>query len=170
MRARIFVILLLMTAFPARAFESFIIQDIRVDGLSRIALGTVLNYLPINKGDTMDDGRSSETIRVLFETGFFDDVSLLREDGILVIKVAERPSISKIDISGNADITSEQLTEALKGIGLAEGEWILEYRTRLHLSHPRSKDRNRTGRRAPAMRHAAGTQRLRRRDPVTGYC
>ena len=110
-----------MTAFPARAFESFIIQDIRVDGLSRIALGTVLNYLPINKGDTMDDGRSSETIRVLFETGFFDDVSLLREDGILVIKVAERPSISKIDISGNADITSEQLTEALKGIGLAEG-------------------------------------------------
>ena len=110
-----------MTAFPVWAFETFVIQDIRVDGLSGIAIGTVLNYLPINKGDTMDDTRSAETIRALFETGFFDDVNLSREDGILVVNVLERPSISRIEISGNKDITSEQLTEALKSVGLAEG-------------------------------------------------
>lgn len=121
MRTGFFVTLLLIAAFPVWAFEPFIIKDIRVDGLSRIAVGTVLNYLPINEGDKMDDARSAETIRALFETGFFDDVSLAREDGVLVVKVVERPAISKIEITGNKDITSEQLTEALKGVGLAEG-------------------------------------------------
>ena len=122
MRTGFLVMLLLITAFPAWAFEPFIIKNIRVDGLSRIAIGTVLNYLPINEGDKMDDTRSAETIRALFETGFFDDVSLAREDdGVLVVKVVERPAISKIEITGNKDITSEQLTEALKGVGLAEG-------------------------------------------------
>jgi len=121
MRATLFVTLSLLITFRVWAFEPFVIQDIRVDGLSRIAIGTVLNYLPVNEGDTMNDVRSADTIRALFETGFFDDVSLAREDGVLVVKVAERPAISKIEISGNKDITSEQLTEALKGIGLAEG-------------------------------------------------
>jgi len=121
MRAKYFVTLLLMMAFPALAFEPFVIQGIRVDGLGRIATGTVLNYLPVNEGETMNDERSAETIRALFETGFFDDVSLSREDDILVVKVIERPAISKIEITGNKDITSEQLTDALKGVGLAEG-------------------------------------------------
>ena len=121
MRAKLFVTLFLLVTIRAWAFEPFVIKDIRVDGLSRIAIGTVLNYLPINEGDTMNDARSAETIRALFETGFFDDVSLAREGDTLVVKVVERPAISKIEISGNKDITSEQLTDALKGVGLAEG-------------------------------------------------
>jgi outer membrane protein insertion porin family len=121
MRTLFFAALLIVTAFPAWAFEPFVIKDIRVEGLGRIAIGTVLNYLPINEGDTMDDVRSAETIRALFETGLFDDVSLARDEDTLVVKVIERPAISKIEITGNKDITSDQLTEALKGIGLAEG-------------------------------------------------
>jgi len=121
MRALFFAALLIITALPAWAFAPFVIKDIRVEGLGRIAIGTVLNYLPINEGDTMDDVRSAETIRALFETGLFDDVSLARDGDTLVVKVVERPAISKIEITGNKDITSEQLTEALKGIGLAEG-------------------------------------------------
>ena len=100
---------------------SFVVEDIEVRGIKKISIGTVLNYLPINEGETMDDERSAETIRALFETGLFDDVSLLRDEDTLVVKVVERPAISKIEITGNKDITSEQLTEALKGIGLAEG-------------------------------------------------
>ena len=121
MRALFFAALLIITAFPVWAFAPFVIKDIRVEGLGRIAVGTVLNYLPINEGDTMDDERSAETLRALFATGLFDDVSLSRDGDTLVVKVVERPAISKIEITGNKDITTEQLTEALKGIGLAEG-------------------------------------------------
>lgn len=121
MRALFVAAVFIVIALPAWGFEPFVIKDIRVEGLGRISVGTVLNYLPINEGDTMDDVRSAETIRALFATGLFDDVSLSRDGDTLVVKVVERPAISKIEITGNKDITSDQLTEALKGIGLAEG-------------------------------------------------
>ncbi len=44
-----------------------------------------------------------------------------REGGVLVVVVDERQAISSIKIEGNSDIKSEDLTKALKNIGLAEG-------------------------------------------------
>jgi outer membrane protein insertion porin family len=106
----------------AQNFEAFTVTDIRVDGLQRISAGTVYSYLPVEKGDVVDRSRSSEAIRALFKTGFFSDVSLERQGGILVIKVVERPAINAIRLTGNKEIKSEDLLKGLKGIGLAEGE------------------------------------------------
>ena len=106
----------------AQSIGAFEVQDIRVDGLQRISNGTVFSYLPVERGETLDQGRAGEAIRALFRTGFFSDVSLAREGNILVIKVVERPAINKITLSGNKDIKSEELMKGLRGIGLAEGE------------------------------------------------
>lgn len=103
------------------ANEAFVIKDIRVEGLQRIAAGTVFNYLPIKVGDTLDGQSSASTIRALFKTGFFKDVRLEREDGILIVFVVERPAISSIEYSGNKSIEEEALTEGLKEIGFAVG-------------------------------------------------
>lgn len=105
----------------AWAFEPFVIKEIRVEGLQRIEVGTVFNYLPINVGDTFNEQRSSEAVRALFKTGFFSDVSLDREGDVLAVKVVERPSISKVNLTGNKDVKTEELTDALKRIGMAEG-------------------------------------------------
>src|SRR5690606_30535174 len=72
-------------------------------------------------GETFDEVRSAEAIRALFKTGFFSDVRIEREDDVLVVSVAERPAIANISISGNKEIETDQLREALKQIGLAEG-------------------------------------------------
>ena len=106
----------------AQDFGAFQVQDIRVDGLQRISNGTVFAYLPVERGETMDQARAAEAIRALFRTGFFSDVSLAREGGILVIKVVERPAINAITLSGNKDIKTDELLKGLRGIGLAEGE------------------------------------------------
>lgn len=106
----------------AQQFDTFTVQDIRVDGLQRLSPGTVFSYLPVEKGEQMDSNAVSDTIRALYKTGFFSDVRLLRENGILVIKVVERPSINAITISGNKDIKTEELEKGLKNIGLSEGE------------------------------------------------
>ena len=106
----------------AQNIGAFQVQDIRVDGLQRISNGTVFSYLPVERGETLDQARAGEAIRALFRTGFFSDVSLAREGNILVIKVVERPAINKITLSGNKDIKSEELLKGLRGIGLAEGE------------------------------------------------
>lgn len=116
------VLLLCMTVSAyAWAFSSFEIKDIEIKGLERISVGTVLNYLPVSVGDRFDESRSADTIRALFKTGFFNDIRLSRSDGVLIVSVDERPAISTIEISGNKDIETEQLMEALKSIGLAEG-------------------------------------------------
>jgi len=105
----------------AAAFERFVVKDIRVQGLQRIDLGTALNYLPVVTGETMDAQRSAAIIRSMFKTGFFDDVSLAVDEGVLVVMVKERPAIAKLNITGNEDIETEQLLKALEAIGLEEG-------------------------------------------------
>ncbi|MEW6648334.1 MAG: outer membrane protein assembly factor BamA [Pseudomonadota bacterium] len=105
----------------AWALDPFVIDDIRVEGLQRISIGTVFNYLPLKRGDQFDDKVSVEAIQALYRTGFFKDVVLEREGDTLVVFVAERPAISSISIEGNKSIPTEQLLENLKLIGFAEG-------------------------------------------------
>ena len=122
MKLRILLcVVLLLLSQSVSAIESFVIQDIRIEGLQRISLGTVFTYLPLKVGETLDDKRSTEAIRAMFKTGFFDDVWFSRDGEVLVIHVIERPSISSIKIYGNKEIKTEDLTKALKEIGLAEG-------------------------------------------------
>ena len=101
--------------------ESFVIKDIRVEGLQRIAAGTVFSYLPVKVGDSLDDSRSGKVIRALFKTGFFKDVRLEKENGVLIISVIERPAIATISVNGNKSIEEEALSEGLKEIGFAVG-------------------------------------------------
>ena len=116
------LILLASLAANAYAFEPFVISDIRIDGLSRIAAGTVYNYLPLNKGDRLTNAEAARAIRALYQTKFFSDVELDRDGNILVIKVVERPSIAKLNIRGNKDIKTDDLKKGLKQTGIAEGE------------------------------------------------
>jgi outer membrane protein insertion porin family len=100
----------------------FTVSDIRVDGLQRIGAGTVFTYLPIERGDTVDQARIGEAIRALYRTGFFEDVQVGRQGDILVVAVTERPAINKLTLTGNKDIKTEDLTKGLREIGLSEGE------------------------------------------------
>ncbi len=104
------------------AWESFVVEDIQVRGLERVAEGTVFNYFPIKPGDRVDERVLAEAVRALFKTGFFKDVRLYREGKVLIVEVAERPAIAAIKIQGNKDIKTEDLLKALKNVGLAEGQ------------------------------------------------
>jgi hypothetical protein len=100
---------------------AFTVSDIRIDGLQRIAAGTVFTYLPVERGDTLDQTSAGEAIRALYKTGFFEDITLSRQDNILVVTVKERPAINKLTLTGNKDIETEQLLQGLNDIGLSEG-------------------------------------------------
>lgn len=117
----VYIFLLLLLPFAVQAVDQFTIEDIRVEGLQRITPGTVFNYLPMKVGDTFDDTRSAEAVRALFKTGFFDDVRLERDGGVLVFIIKERPAIASITLNGNKDIKSEDLLTSLRQIGFAEG-------------------------------------------------
>lgn len=119
----ILLTLLLSTVFPPalNAAEPIEVTDIRIEGLQRISAGTVFNYLPVRIGQRIGPEDTAGIIRELYKTGFFKDVRLEREAGVLIVTVTERPAIAKIDISGNKSLETEQLLTSLKDIGLAEG-------------------------------------------------
>ncbi|MGA0072642.1 MAG: outer membrane protein assembly factor BamA, partial [Steroidobacteraceae bacterium] len=100
----------------------FVVGDIRVEGLQRIAEGTVYNYLPVNIGDRLDVRRQQEAIKALFSTGFFRDIELRRDGNTLVVVVLERPSIESFELKGNKDIKTEDLERSLRNVGLAQGK------------------------------------------------
>ena len=106
--------------YPVWAIEPFTVKDIRVEGIQRTEAGTVFSYLPIKVGDTMDDHQAAEAIHVLYATGFFKDVRLKVEQGVLIVQVQERPSIASIEVNGVKDFPKEQLKESMKYAGLAE--------------------------------------------------
>jgi outer membrane protein insertion porin family len=114
-------LLWLVPLVTAAESGSFIVRDVRVDGLQRITPGTVFNYLPLKIGDLADAQSVAAATRALAKTGFFKDVRILRDGDLLLIEVEERPSVAKIELSGNQDFPSEDLLKSLKELGLAEG-------------------------------------------------
>lgn len=121
-RAGLAVVTALLTATVAAQDTGFVISDIRVEGLQRIAAGSVFAAMPVAVGDTASSAAIRAAARSLFATGNFDDIRIGRDGNVLVVVVAERPSISEITIDGNKAIETEALLEGLKGAGLAVGQ------------------------------------------------
>lgn len=102
--------------------DTFIIEDIRIEGIQRISAGTVFNYLPVKVGEEFSESRYAEAVRALYKSGYFQDIRLERQGNNLIVVVEERPAIASVEFSGNREFNNEELKEALKGIGLTEGE------------------------------------------------
>lgn len=105
----------------ANALEAFVVKDIRVEGLQRTEAGTIFSYLPVKVGETLNDEKAAAAIRALYATGFFRDVTLEAENGVLIVTVVERPSIAQVDFVGVKEFEPEQLRAGLKQVGLADG-------------------------------------------------
>ncbi|MGH8667549.1 MAG: outer membrane protein assembly factor BamA [Burkholderiales bacterium] len=103
------------------ALEPFVVKDIRVEGIQRTEAGTIFSYLPIKVGETLTEEKAAAAIRALYATGFFRDVVLEAENGVLIVTVLERPSIAQVDFTGVREFEPDQLKTGLKQVGLAEG-------------------------------------------------
>ncbi len=116
------LMLVLALFAPFVAADTFVISDIRVEGLQRVSAGTVFAALPVGVGDAVDEPMIRAATRSLFATGNFDDINIGQDGTVLVIIVTERPSISEINIEGNKAIETEALLNGLKGAGLSVGQ------------------------------------------------
>ncbi|MDN5752897.1 MAG: outer membrane protein assembly factor BamA, partial [Nitrosospira sp.] len=121
MRVKYLVALVaVLCASVSWAREPFVVQDIRVEGIQRTEAGTVFNYLPVKVGDRLDDDKAAAAIKALYATGFFKDVRLESDNGVLLVVVEERPAIAQITIVGAKEFEKDKLKEGLKQAGLAE--------------------------------------------------
>jgi outer membrane protein insertion porin family len=121
---KIIITALILLSLSAFAANSFIVRQIKIKGLESVSTDTVLSYLPIKVGDTLQTQNTAKVIQALYETGFFSNISLEQDNNTLVLILKERPTISEINITGNKDIPHDKLDEALKKLGLQKGRFF----------------------------------------------
>lgn len=104
----------------ALAVEPFKVKDIRIEGIQRTEPGTVFTYLPVRVGDTFTDEKGEAAIKALYATGFFKDVRVETEGDVVVVFLEERPAIANVEFSGTKEFDKDQLTKAMKDVGVGE--------------------------------------------------
>ena len=105
------------TAAPAAA-PGATIEQIRVIGNRRIPKETVLARLFTHPGDTYDPTSIERDFNSLWNTGYFDDLRIEREDSekgiILNIYVREKPTIREINYTGNNSVSTSDILDRFK--------------------------------------------------------
>ncbi|PZP85437.1 MAG: outer membrane protein assembly factor BamA [Azospirillum brasilense] len=98
----------MLCALPLSA-SAEVVKDIRVQGNERIDAAAVETYLGINRGDDVSRYDLDLGLKKLYDTGFFADVSLALDGGILTVDTDENPSVNDVIFEGNNQIDKEDL-------------------------------------------------------------
>ena len=98
---------------PAAAQQS-VIQQIRVEGNQRIEAATVVSYMTIKPGDPVDAAEIDRSLKTLFVTGLFADVTLRQEADVLVVSVVENPIINRVAFEGNRKLDTDDFEEEVQ--------------------------------------------------------
>ncbi|OIQ90917.1 outer membrane protein assembly factor BamA precursor [mine drainage metagenome] len=103
-----------MIVGPAYAQEGGVVHDIVVQGNQRIEADTIRSYMALNPGDSFDDAKLDKSLKALFATGLFADVTMHREGDTLMVRVVENPIINRVAFEGNHHMKSEDLNKEVQ--------------------------------------------------------
>ncbi len=98
----------------APAVSGDIVKEIRIEGSQRIEPATVRSYLTIHLGDPFDTGKIDESLKALFATGLYADVTLRIEGNTLVVHVVENPIVNRVAFEGNSKIEDKDLLQEIQ--------------------------------------------------------
>lgn len=112
------LVLVAQTAYAS----TFIVRHIKVVGNQRLGSSAVLSYLPIHIGQTFNTDNSGAIIQALYKSNYFSNVQLYRRGNTLIVKVKEKPTISKLTFTGNKKIGDKKLKPVLKNMKLQVGD------------------------------------------------
>ena len=96
----------------------------KIEGLQRVTVGATLTHIPFSIGDEISEYDLSRTVRLMYGSGFFDNVRVYQDDDEVLFVVRERPIIDSVTYDGNKDIKDEQLSESMSDSGLIAGETL----------------------------------------------
>ena len=124
------VLILVLSAVPVFAQQANTIYQIRVIGQRRIPKETILARMFTHEGDTYDPLSIERDFNSLWNTGYFEDLRIEREDSekgiILDVFVRERPTIREINYKGNSSVSTSDILDRFKKekVGLSvEGQY-----------------------------------------------
>lgn len=107
---------------PAQEQAGQIVQDITVDGNRKIPKETILSHIYTRAGDIYDQAALERDLRSVWNTGYFDDVRVEREQTakgwIIHFYVREKPNIRTIEYHGLNSVSQSDVLDRYKKIKL----------------------------------------------------
>jgi outer membrane protein insertion porin family len=99
---------------PALPIQNVVIRHIAVEGNERIETGTILSYLPIAVGDTVDAARLDLALKTLARTDLFSDENMAVQGDTLIVRVVENPIVNQVVFEGNSALSSDKLRDEVE--------------------------------------------------------
>ncbi len=99
---------------PAWAQAGTTIREVRVEGIERIEPETVRSYIQLRAGQPFDPKLVDDSLKSLFATGLFADVSIRREGDAVIVRVTENPIINLVAFEGNDVVETSTLTREVQ--------------------------------------------------------
>ncbi|MEP2828175.1 outer membrane protein assembly factor BamA [Parvibaculum sp.] len=96
-------------ASQAVAQDQLVVTEVAVKGNQRIEAGTVRSYTLIKPGSFYSPELADQSLKQLFGTGLFADITMRLEGTKLVVSVVENPIINRVAFEGNSAIKEEDL-------------------------------------------------------------
>lgn len=97
-----------LTMAPASAAAQ-VISSVDVEGNRRVDDDTVRSYVTLSPGQRYSEAAASESVKLLFQTGMFEDVTIGMRSTRLVVTVVEAPLINRVIFEGNKRLEDEAL-------------------------------------------------------------
>ncbi len=85
-----------------------------IEGAQRVERETIISYLQFGPNEAVTSEKIDASIKSLFQTGLFSDVSITRRGGAIVIRVVENPMISTVNFEGNSEIDDDTLKKEVE--------------------------------------------------------
>ena len=90
------------------------VGNVVINGNQRVENETVLSYMQIGAGDQITDEGIDASIKALFQTGLFRDVSIVRQGNSLVVILSENPLINIVNFEGNDEVDDDTLLKEVE--------------------------------------------------------
>lgn len=107
------LVLAVFSAAPALAQRGPIITQVQITGSNRVEPDTIRSYVSVREGQPFDPAEADKSLKALFQTGLFADVTFQRDGGTLVIKVVENPIINRVQFEGNRRVEDDTLRQEI---------------------------------------------------------
>src|ERR1041384_417358 len=99
--------------FAAAVAHADVVSSITVKGNVRVEAATIKNYIKIKPGQPYPATAIDASVKSLFDTGLFADVTIDRRGSTLVVTVVENPIVNTVILHGNHKIKNDVLVPLL---------------------------------------------------------
>jgi len=91
-----------------------VVKNVQVVGNRRVEPETVRSYLQISPGENYSAGKVDASLKALFATGLFADVSIDMQGSTVVVHVVENPVINQVAFEGNSEVDTATLASEVQ--------------------------------------------------------